>query len=44
MMRDLLDPFGRHAAAAEDVGEERPDVGWSLRAAESDQQHCVERS
>ena len=42
VMRDLFDTLRRHAAAAQDVGEERSDVSWSLGAAERDQQHCVE--
>ena len=42
VMGDFFDTLRRNAAAAQDVGEERFDVSWSLGAAERDQQHGVE--
>jgi len=44
VMRHLFDTLGRHATATQHVREERSDVSWPLWAAESDQQHCVERA
>ena len=42
-MRDFLDTFGRHPPPAQHVREKRPDVGGTLRTAEGDQQHGIER-
>ena len=44
VVRDFLDALGRHAPAAQHVGEERPDVVGTLRAAERDDQDGVEPS
>ena len=44
VMRYLFDTLGRDSTAAEDVRKKRSDVSWSLWAAESDQQYCIERS
>ena len=41
-MGDLLDAFRRDAAAAQHVGEERPDVGGALRTAKRNEQDGVE--
>jgi hypothetical protein len=39
---DLVDAFGRHAAAAQHVGQERADIREALGAAERHDQYSVE--
>ena len=42
VVRDFLDPLGRHPPSAQDVGEKGSNISRTLRSAEGDQEHSVE--